>query len=846
MFKVNTYLYLVAIISVFILPLNVFSQEQITVNFRFNDPGKQYERVFIPGSFNDWGPNTDGQIAADAPSLMTYDQQGGFWQKEVTLNTDESFQYKFHVHKNSTGSSFEWLTDPLSSDDTGSPDFNSIVRTSDPMFFQTRKGLDQENKVFFKTRVASSSPITSVTIDISGVSTDVSSSYNESASEVDYQADIACEDAAIYRLLIENEDGEMTSELVTCGEGSFVPDWAKDAVWYQIFPERFRNGDPTNDPIRSSLEAPQFNNAPSNWAISPWEGDWYDRSDWEQGEGGNFYNNGVFLRRYGGDLQGVIDQLDYLEELGINAIYFNPVFWGPSLHKFDVASYHHIDPHFGPDPVGDKAIIASENENPESWSWTTADLLFLDLLTKAKEKNIRVIIDGVFNHSGRAFFAFQDLLANQQNSPYADWYDVISFDDPNTSANEFSYNSFFGFESLPEYANEAGGSTLVEPVRSYFFDITKRWMDPNGDGDPSDGIDGWRLDASALVPDGYWAEWNNYVRTINPDAYTTLEEFGPAADLIENGFFSAAMNYQGFTFPIQGYFIIGESNATQFWQRISQQFDQFGDDNRFVVQNLVDSHDTERIASMMVNNSSNGITANPLSDQDYLIRKPDEVERYRQKLAALFQIGYIGAPMFYYGTESGMWGATDPDDRMPMNWPDIDFDLQDSHPFGLERPSDDVNFDQGMFNYYKSIINIRHQYEATRRGEVTLVSTGDILVFKRVLNGEEVYFAFNNQNQPNDSQIIDPSEALEPVFFTHGNPSEVSNEFLDGTHSFELPAYSGVVFAAKGSLTINDVPVIAGVTTAISADEDNTFTIDKSQFDLVDEDDELSVLELRV
>ena len=846
MINVNKYLTFAVITLICAFPSKLYSQEQITINFKFHDAGQQYEKVFIPGSFNDWGPNANGQIAVDAPSLMTYNQQNGYWEKEVTLNTGESFQYKFHVHKNSDGSNFEWFTDPLNDQSTGSPDFNSIVRTSDPMFFQLRKGLNQQNQVFFNASIASNSPVTSVNLDISGLITEIGNSFNESTLQIDYQSDTPCEDITIYRLIVENESGELATELITCGEGSFVPDWAKDAVWYQIFPERFRNGDPSNDPVRSSLEAPQFNNAPENWAITPWHSDWYDRADWELGEGGNFYNNGVFLRRYGGDLQGVIDQLDYLSELGINAIYFNPVFWGPSLHKFDVASYHHIDPHFGPDPESDKAIIATENENPDTWKWTSADLLFLQLLTKAKEKNIKIIIDGVFNHSGRAFFAFQDLLANQENSSYADWYDVISFDDPNTTANEFSYNSFFGFESLPEFANENGESTLVAPVRTYLFNITKRWMDPNGDGDPSDGVDGWRLDASALVPDGFWAEWNNYVRTINPDAYTTLEEFGPASDLIEKGFFSAAMNYQGFTFPIQGYFIIGESSSLQFWQRITQQFDQFGEDTRFVMQNLTNSHDTERLGSMLVNNSSNGITANPLSKSDYLVRKPNEEERNRQKLTALFQIGFQGAPMFYYGTESGMWGATDPDDRMPMNWSDIDFDLQDNHPFGMNRPADDINFDQGLFNYYKNIINIRHQYEATRRGDLELVSAGNILIFKRVLNGEEVYFAINNQNLSDDSQIIDPSGALEPVFYTQGNPNDLSIHFLDGVHSFELPAYAGVVFAAKGSLTFNQVPIIAGLNTSINSDEDNSFTLEKSQFDITDQDDDVSALQLTV
>ena len=133
------------------------------------------------------------------------------------------------------------------------------------------------------------------------------------------------------------------------------PEWAKSAVWYQIFPERFRNGDPKNDPTRESLEWPI--GPGKNWRLSRWTADWYAQDDWERELSPNFYKGGVFDRRYGGDLQGVLDKLDYLGELGINALYFNPVFYARSLHKYDGSSYHHIDPFFGPDPQGDLALI---------------------------------------------------------------------------------------------------------------------------------------------------------------------------------------------------------------------------------------------------------------------------------------------------------------------------------------------------------------------------------------------------------------------------------------------------------------------------------------------------------
>ncbi len=319
----------------------------------------------------------------------------------------------------------------------------------------------------------------------------------------------------------ESDQRSRDAELVA----PFVPDWVTDAIFYQIFPERFRNGDPTNDPTRASLET---EDVPESWAISSWTADWYEKAAWEKEIKDDFYEGGVFHRRFGGDLQGVLDKLDYIEKLGINAIYFNPVFYGRSLHKYDGASMHHIDPYFGPDPEGDLAIIASETSDPKSWQWTAADKLFLELIQQLHSRSIRVIIDGVFNHTGRDFFAFANLRERQQQSPYKDWYIVQHYDDPKTPGNEFSYKSWWGFETLPEFADAPGGKDLHPGPKQYVFDITRRWMDPNGDGDPTDGIDGWRLDVANEVPPQFWKDWNTLVRELNPEAYTVGEYWGDA------------------------------------------------------------------------------------------------------------------------------------------------------------------------------------------------------------------------------------------------------------------------------------------------------------------------------
>ena len=295
--------------------------------------------------------------------------------------------------------------------------------------------------------------------------------------------------------------------------------WAEGIVWYQIFPERFYNGDTTNDP--SAAEVPGAENQPA-WKIHPWTSDWYEMQPWEKVASDTFYNT-VFNRRYGGDLIGVIQRLDYLETLGIDAIYFNPVFEAPSLHKYDGSSFHHIDDNFGPAPERDKRRIAAANEteDPGTWIWTSADSTFLRLIREAHNRDIRIVIDGVFNHSGVEFFAMQDLMEHGKESRYSHWYEVTSWDNPSTPENEFDYEGWWGYKGLPVFAEDKNG--LVSGPREYVFAITRRWMDPNNDGDPSDGIDGWRLDVIQEVAPPFWREWHALVKSINPQAITVGE-----------------------------------------------------------------------------------------------------------------------------------------------------------------------------------------------------------------------------------------------------------------------------------------------------------------------------------
>lgn len=534
-----------------------------------------------------------------------------------------------------------------------------------------------------------------------------------------------------------------------------VPPWAKTAVWYQIFPERFRNGDPGNDPAPKDLAGGWPYRIPENWRIHPWTSDWYRLQPWEQGidwrkvfswagpPGQNFYI-WAGLRRYGGDLQGVLDKLDYLQELGITAIYFNPLFESPSLHKYDAAMYHHIDNNFGPDPARDRQIWAQEDPgDPATWRWTTADTLFLGLIRECHRRGIRVIIDGVFNHVGNMFWAFRDVVARQQDSPYADWFIIRRWDDPTTPENEFDYQGWNGVKDLPELREDENG--LVPPVREHLRAVVQRWMDPDGDGDPSEGIDGWRLDVAEKVNIRFWEEFRRWVRAINPEAYLVGEvwwENWPKNKMFNarpwlGSAFDGVMNYR-FARAVKQFVIDRRQqiSPSAFADSLRQIYRDYPWPHVLVCLNLMDSHDTDRLASQIVNPDrwyDHG--ANPSQTLEYDVRKPTAEERRKQRLVAALQMTLPGAPMIYYGDEAGLWGGDDPDCRKPMLWPEFHYQPERSHPFGLPRPVDSVAFDSPLFDWYRKMIALRRSHPVLSEGSIDFFLTDDeqgILGFRRI------------------------------------------------------------------------------------------------------------------
>lgn len=559
------------------------------------------------------------------------------------------------------------------------------------------------------------------------------------------------------------------------------PDWAADAIWYQIFPERFCNGCAASDPTADDAGVPlaRF----PEWRIRPWGLDWEAPDDWGQARAEDrSFRATVFHRRNGGDLPGLRKRLPYLRELGVSALYLNPIFQAPSLHKYDAACLHHVDPTLGPDRAGDLARLAAahETEDPATWIWTAADLYLLDLLDEAHAMGFRVILDGVFNHCGRRFFAFRDLLEKGRASRYADWFQVTRWREDGG----FDYAAWDGPNaSLPNFARTA--ETLAEGPRRYVFDITERWVRPAPDGVPRRGIDGWRLDVAYCLPHGFWREWHAHLRRLLPDAYTTAELVGPSQEYLGADEFSAAMNYE-WLYPTLGFFTGADDalTADEFARRISRLLDRHPFPTTLVMQNLLESHDTGRVLTMFENAAPPFESWDPyfnFARQDanpgLTTRAPSPETIARLRLAAFWQFTAPGAPMLYYGTELGLHGANDPSCRKPMPWPPTADGIPPPAP-----PDTAV----GLFPYYKALCGLRKAYVVLRRGDLRFLPSPHprVLHYKRSATGETVEAWINASRETIE---VPSSCAQRRVLFRTDAPGETVTT---------LPPLTGVLLEA--------------------------------------------------
>lgn len=460
-----------------------------------------------------------------------------------------------------------------------------------------------------------------------------------------------------------------------------VPSWAQDAAYYFIFPERYRNGDPGNDP-KVGLRKYQDHGIEvhSHWNERPFKPGTGDGSD-------AHYNNDFF----GGDLEGIIQKLDDIRDLGANAIYLTPIFLAASNHKYDTADYHQIDPAYG----------------------TNAD--FMRLTREAAKRGIRVIADASFNHVGadsRYFdrfgnYSHQDKGAFARgricaDSPYADWFTL----DPSQPHPDQQFKGWLGLSDLPEL-NKAS-----QNWRRFAYgdrqSVTRTWL--------RRGAAGWRMDVAPWVPDDFWREWRHAVKQTRPDAVTIAETWFDASKFLLGDTFDSTMNYVLRNAVLD---FANGSDARKLVANLEHLREAYPHQAFHALMNLLSSHDQARALHVL---------GGPLG------ASPDALHQAKQKLrlATLVQMTLPGSPTVYYGDEVGLSGGEDPYNRMPYPWADqggqADLDLRSD---------------------FKSLLHLRRKHVVMRRGvlQAPLLSTPHVVVLARQHGAQTVLVAYNNSDQ---------------------------------------------------------------------------------------------------
>lgn len=410
-----------------------------------------------------------------------------------------------------------------------------------------------------------------------------------------------------------------------------VPQWVYDAVVYNIFPDSF---------------------ATSRRSIC-------QQSTQTQ------YHGQTVRGRLGGTLRGVAENVNYLKQLGVNCVYFNPIFAAGEYHKYDLLDYYHVDPCFG----GDDA--------------------FRQMVDTLHREGIRVIVDGVFNHCGWYFFAFDDVVKHQEKSKYRDWFYRLEFpvERPKTPEMYPSYACFAYERMMPKL------NTANPEVRDYFCAVGRYWVERFG-------IDGWRLDVASEVNDDFWRSFRKAVKDANPQALLIGEVWESAGHWLEGDMFDSTMNYD-FRKHCALFFAEGSIDAAEFSGRTANMLMRYRTQMVPAQLNLLDSHDVSRFLSLC-----GGDTA-----------------RYR--LAVLFMMTFPGMPTVFYGDELGMQGVAEEEYRGPMPW---------------------SGGDQALADFFRRAIAMRKELSPLRRGDFRILSAREgsrVLLFRRQWKGESVTVGIN-------------------------------------------------------------------------------------------------------
>lgn len=556
----------------------------------------------------------------------------------------------------------------------------------------------------------------------------------------------------------------------TLTPGLKVPAWAKGAVMYQIYIDRFCNGDKTNDVLTD-----EYN----------YIGEHVNQvEDWDK------YPATMGVREfYGGDLQGVLDKMDYLQELGIDVIYFNPLFVSPSNHKYDIQDYDNIDPHIGRivDDQGD-LLEPGQHENRFAGRYINrvankknldaSNELFRQVVEEAHRRGMKVILDGVFNHCG-SFNKWMDKERIYENfegyekgayisgeSPYRNYFEFHEDRWPYNNA----YDGWWGHDTLPKLNYEGS-----EDLYQYVLHIARKWVSPPYN------VDGWRLDVAADLGHSsemnhkFWKDFREAVREANPNAIVLAEHYGNPKEWIQNGEWDTVMNYDAFMEPLT-WFLTGMQkhsddfredmlgNADSFWGAMHHHGAAFTSSSLQIAMNELSNHDHSRFLTR-TNRMVGRVNTMGSEAANWNVNKAVLRE------AVVVQMTWPGAPTIYYGDEAGVCGFTDPDNRR-------------TYPWGHE--------DKELIDFHKKIIRIHKENKELLTGSLKHVMADyNVIGFGRFNREEQTLVLVNN----NDYEIT-----KEVSVWDMGVPRECVMERLllttaEGfvTEKVEYPVVSGKV-----------------------------------------------------
>lgn len=598
---------------------------------------------------------------------------------------------------------------------------------------------------------------------------------------------VSGQDVCLYNRLGATDDGQPSFDFKIT-PGFHTPDWAKGAVMYQIYVDRFCNGDKSNDVETCEYV---YIGCPVQ-RIEKW--DRYPSA----------MDVGCF---YGGDLQGVWDKLDYIKSLGVEVIYLNPIFVSPSNHKYDCQDYEHIDPHFGKIVRDGGSLVdpgATDNQKAEKYTIRSAgrenleasDAFFAEFVQEIHKRGMRIILDGVFNHCG-SFNKWLDAeeiykhsgdyepgAYESKDSPYHSFFQFYDESDQAWPRNS-NYDGWWGHDTLPKL-NYENSEKLVE----YILNVARKWVSPPY------CIDGWRLDVAADLGHtaeynhSFWRRFRQTVKKVNPDVLILAEHYGDPASWLEGDQWDSIMNYDAFMEPVTWFLTGMEKHSDSyngsawgdgdaFFNAMKYHMSRMQTNTMMTAMNQLSNHDHSRFLTRTNQVVGRTGTAGPEKAEE-------NVKLCVLREAVVIQMTWPGSPTFYYGDEAGICGWTDPDSRR-------------TYPWGKENLE--------LIEFHKYMTGIHKRIPVFRKGSVKPLLAGcQVIVYGRMYGDYQAITVISNRPDSQSMEIpawqlgiTDDMILGRPILSTEDgyNAGIMMYRVKDGLLKVNMPPYSAAIFISR-------------------------------------------------